>query len=672
MTSLRMEDYVIPAATMGPENPLPVFRDVQESFTLPVDPRLPDEERRFVGWKAQYRVLPHRLLDTYDRVKKPRAFKAAVLENAFLRATFLPELGGRLVSLFNKERNLELLDKNPVWQPANLALRNAWFSGGVEWNTSCFGHYHLTCAPVFAARIEGLNGEPALRIYEWDRAKAFPWQIDFHLPSDSRFLFVRVRLINIHDEEIPMYWWSNIAAPETPDTRVLVPSDTALHHSGDNPLEINTLPTVFGKDAMYVTNVPVAREFYFRPEPGNRPWIAALKGDGRGLVQASTARLQGRKLFCWGMTQGGRNWQSYLAQPGCAYLEIQAGLGKVQPTCLPMPGRAQWMWTEAYGLLEADAKKVHSPDWPNAWRAAQAELDEKLPQARLDALHEELGRVTVRPVQEVLFKGSGWGALERRRLKAAKQEDRIPRELAFGDDSLGAAQQPWLDLIEKGALPEVSAQAEDPGHFQTQEEWRWLLERNMAAGRGAHWLAYYHLGVMQLESLDRVGARKSWEKSNELKANAWALRGLALLARHDGKRDDALEFLKRAWQTGPRTTALAIELAQKLTRSERYAELRAFCEELPEAARGHERIRIASALAALKSGRLDEVEPLFAFPFATVREGETTLTDIWFEWHGQRMAKADGKPCDASYIARAKKDCPPPSNIDFRMLGEIV
>lgn len=671
MTTLRIEDYTLPAATMGAENPLPVFRDVNESFVMPTDPKLPDDERRFVGWKAQYRVLPHRMQDNYDRVKKPRAFKAMVLENEILRATFLPELGGRLVSLFNKPRNLELLDRNPVWQPANLSLRNAWFSGGVEWNTSCFGHYHLTCSPVFAARVAGLNGDPVLRLYEFDRTKAFPWQIDFHLPSGSAFLFVRVRLVNTHDYEIPMYWWSNIAAPESPDTRVLVPADTALHHTGDMPLEISELPHLFGKDAMYVTNVPMVREFYFRLEKNNRPWVAALKGDGRGLVQTSTSRLQGRKLFCWGMASGGRNWQEYLAAPGRTYLEIQSGLGKVQPTCLPMPGHAQWTWTEAYGLLEADAKKVHAPEWRQAWRAAQADLDAVLPEAKLNALHEEFGRVTVRPADEILARGSGWGALERRRLKANKEEDRIPSELKFPEDTIGADQQAWLELLDNGTLPERSPQDGETGPFLTQDEWRWLLERNMAAGRSQHWLAHYHLGVMLMESHDTNAARKAWEKSHSLKPNAWALRNLAQLELRRGKKDQALDLYKQAWKLGPQVASLAVEYAKVLSEAERFDELRVFCAELPEALRSHERIRIAAALSALKTGRLEEIEPLFSYPFATIREGEVTLTDIWFEWHANRLAKAAGKPVDDTFRTRAKKECPPPANIDFRLLVDI-
>ena len=107
----------------------------------------------------------------------PGTFAAAVLENETLRATFLLELGGRLWSLYHKPSGRELLSVNPVFQPANLAIRNAWFSGGVEWNIGIIGHSPFTCEPLFAARVEGPDG-PVLRMYEWERVRGTPFQID--------------------------------------------------------------------------------------------------------------------------------------------------------------------------------------------------------------------------------------------------------------------------------------------------------------------------------------------------------------------------------------------------------------------------------------------------------------------------------------------------------------
>ena len=111
-----------------------------------------------------------------------------MLENEHLKATFLPELGGRLYSLVAKPGERELLFRNPLFQPANLAIRNAWFAGGIEWNVGQFGHTFTTCAPLFAAEIVGPAGEPGLRLYEFERCKRLFWQVDFYLPPGSPIL----------------------------------------------------------------------------------------------------------------------------------------------------------------------------------------------------------------------------------------------------------------------------------------------------------------------------------------------------------------------------------------------------------------------------------------------------------------------------------------------------
>src|SRR5262249_10559980 len=161
----------------------------------------------------------------------------------------------------------------------------------------------------------------ALRIYEWDRVKCFPWQIDFHLPPGSPFLFTRARLVNPHDVEIPMYWWTNMAVPELPGTRVLCPADTALHSSNAVQIEQIGLPVHNGLDMSYGAQLPSAREYFFQIPDGQRRWEAALNADGSGLVHTSTPRLRGRKVFYWGVHPGGRRWQEYLSVPGRAYLE---------------------------------------------------------------------------------------------------------------------------------------------------------------------------------------------------------------------------------------------------------------------------------------------------------------------------------------------------------------
>ncbi|MBA2479934.1 MAG: DUF5107 domain-containing protein [Planctomycetes bacterium] len=681
MTELRMQTLEMPAADLGGENPLPMFRGLAQDIAFESDGSIPKEDAKYIGWRCTYRVAPYRIQDGYDRNKIPRKFQVAVLENEHLTATFAPSLGGRLLSLYDKTAKRELLDRNPVFQPANLALRNAWFSGGIEFNTSHFGHHFLTCAPMFAARVRGSQGEPVLRMYEWERAKCFPYQIDFHLPAGSRFLFSRVRIVNPHDHEIPMYWWTNIAVPENKGTRVICPADSAIGSIDHKRMGLVPVPMFQGLDISYAHNMPGAREYFFRIPDGQRRWEAAVEADGKGLVHTSTRLLRGRKVFYWGMNEGGRQWQEFLSVPGRTYVEIQAGLGRTQLEHLPMPARASWEWTEAFGLIDIDPKKAHAADWSLAQRTVETDLAMKLPESRVDALDRDFAAVTTRKAEEILATGSGWGALERKRLAAQKQVDRIPAELAF--DVIGPEQQPWLDLLERGAFPAADA----PGHLMVQTDWQRVLEESLKAGKGDHWLAWWHLGNMRLENHDVRGAKEAWETSLARSRTGWALRNLSVIAARATLKEpeanakpgqpepasrEAADLLEKAWETGPKIVPLAIEYARMLIATEQNERMAAFAQTLPAEIRNHERFRIFSAFASMHMGELEKVEPLFTQDFATIREGEVTLTDIWFGYHERRIAKAEGIPLDAALTKRVRKDFPPPKRIDFRMIQDIV
>lgn len=153
--------------------------------------RITEEERRGIGKGMISTMLPYTLQDGYNRDRKPRAFKAVRVENEYLRAIFLPELGGRLWSLFDKKKGRELLYKNPVFQPANLALRNAWFSGGVEFNVGIKGHNPLTCSPLFAEIITGDDGEQILKMYEYERIREITYSVSVCLPSGPELLYIQ-------------------------------------------------------------------------------------------------------------------------------------------------------------------------------------------------------------------------------------------------------------------------------------------------------------------------------------------------------------------------------------------------------------------------------------------------------------------------------------------------
>lgn len=421
VTTIRHEVLTLPAADLGPDNPLPALtlpplsnsldRGDPHDETHRIDDRdkqdLPRDMARQIGYAPLTGLLPVRLRDGYDRDRAPRSLDALVLENDRLRATVLPGLGGRIVSLLHKPMGRELLYRNPVFQPANFALNGAWYSGGIEWNIGATGHTTLSCAPLHAARVPAPDGTDMLRLWEWERLRDLPFQVDLWLPDGSDFLYVGVRVRNPHERPVPTYWWSNIAVPE--ECRVLAPATEAYHFGYERRLRRVPVPAYDGVDRTYPLNSPYAADYFYEVPERRRRWIAALDAGGHGLVQTSTDALRGRKLFVWGHLPGGRRWQQWLTEPGTGgYCEIQAGLARTQLEHVRLEPESEVSWLEAYGPFDADPQG----EWNAVVDRAEARLEAVLPRADVDAAYAAwLPHADMEPAQ-TLATGSGWGALE--------------------------------------------------------------------------------------------------------------------------------------------------------------------------------------------------------------------------------------------------------------------
>lgn len=669
MPDLRLATIVLPSAAMGPRNPLPVLRSPEHAARpVAVDANVPISARRYLGWGCDSGCLPYLLQDGYDRSREPRPFRVAILENNVLRATFLLDFGGRLWSLWHKRAERELLYSNPVFQPGNLAVQNAWFSGGVEWNAAVPGHTPLTCSPVFAARVSADDGSPILRLYEWERIRCVPYQLDFWLPDGSEWLFVHVRLRNPHPLTIPMYWWSNIAVPEAPDVRVIAPAEAAYSFGYTGMMKRTPIPRDRNLDLTYPTNLPGSADFFYDIPEDARPWITALDGSGAGLVQTSTRQQRGRKLFAWGMGAGGRRWQEFLSAPGHPYIEIQAGVARTQYECFPLEARSDLSWTEAYGLLNADAAVVHSSDWAAARAEVERGLEERLPASELDRLSSAGAKSSENRPLEILHVGSGWGALEQRRRSIDAQNPFASDALPFVDRSLNDEQAPWIALLEHGALPETNPSAA-PGAWMIQDEWRERLARSLG-GRGDHWLGWLHYGVMLYAAKRPEEARQAWEQSLQRRTSAWALRNLAVLASHQNQFAKSGELYEQARQLVPMLRPLAVECLQAILAADRPARALELLGQLPPPLRQDGRIRVLEARAALDLGDLARSESILLaghLELPDLREGEQLLSDLWYTLHEKKAMAGRDRPLSDLERRQLRDACPPPARIDFRM-----
>ncbi len=639
---LAFGTMVIPSAHFYGDSRLPsIFpqRNVQTAKKRDLD----EEDELFWDVGTIPNIMPYPMKNRYDRALEDMVYQTAVLENERLRATFLPELGGKLWSLYDKQAGRELLYVNDCIRPCNLALCNAWTSGGVEWNIGMIGHTPLTCERLSMAELETEDGTQVLRFYAFERIREVVYQMDFLLPEGCPALLCRMRIKNLHHHTIPMYWFSNIAVPDREGSRVIVPAKSAYVSDilgiGKTAVPMNEK----GLDVTYAEHSPAATDYFFRIPDRARKYIAYVDPNGVGMYQTSTDRMKGRKLFVWGTQTGGQNWQKWLTKQAGHYVEIQAGVNRTQYECIPMPPDAAWEWMEAYGPLKVDAQTAHG-DYAAAQAEVSAAIESQISEAWLEQfLHDSKQRIALRPARvKQLGKDAAWAALEKARRAQCGEPDFEPH-LDFG--TTGAAQEPWLRLLhgEKMPLPDA-----DSCSYQVTDPWYALLQK----APGSY--AAYQLALNEWYRGREASAESGLlAVADEFAPAAYAL-GVLYYLRHDAQ---AVPWLMKAEKTMRGWVELAREEMQILCELGKYEEALHALERLDEAVRQDGHVQYFRAVALAHLGHLDEAEAMLrgenALVMDDLREGTTPLSDLWLYIHRCRTGE------DGSDIV--------PPELDYRM-----
>ncbi len=663
---VRTEKILIPAADLGKNNPMPDIKNVSYIHAgFELTDRISDAERKYIGKGMIPTMLPYLTQDGYDREKRPREFDAAVVENSHIKATFLPELGGRLWSLFDKDKNRELLYVNPVFQPGNLGLRNAWFSGGVEFNAGIKGHNPLTCSPLHAVIDKTPDGD-VLRLYEFERIRGVVYSVSAWVDGDSPVLYLRCRIENLSDDDKYMYWWSNIAIPEMKGTRILVPakeSFLSFYNADHYVVDKTAIPESDGTDVSYPSNIPTSRDFFYKIPDESRKWIAGVDESGNGLLQCSTDRLFGRKLFVWGMSQGGRHWNEWLSEKGSAYIEIQAGLANTQLEHIPMKAHETWEWVEAYTGLYGNPDDFHG-DYNTAIGKAEEYLKNRIGDPRTLKFPSDDSVIS----SEFIAYGSDFGSLEE-----SVRGKRISRTLGF-PRVYSPETAMWRELLENNTFP-CPPTGSEPVSYMTGKFWEKKLE-----GLGKqNWYSLLQLGVTRY-ALYACGkydspdaALDAFMKSDEMTPNPWALRNIAMLHKNEYKTPGkAVEFILAAQRMKPDCLPLCIETAAILTENGEDGKWLSIFDSLPGKIRENGRIRLMRAVALIHTGRLDEAAEIIrpGFEMPDIKEGEISVSKLWFELYRRIYAEERGvayDPSDEKLAAAADEKYPLPASLDFRM-----
>src|SRR5260221_286596 len=190
--SVRTEDMVIRTYMPAPPDKNPMFL----------------EKRVYQGSSGKVYPLPFT-----DRIaEKPvdRKWKAIWIENEFIRAMVLPEIGGRIHVLQDKTNGYHLIYRQPVIKPALVGLAGPWMSGGIEFNWPQH-HRPATFLPVDFEIEEGADGSKTVWCSDHDPMARMKGMHGICLHPSRAYLELKVRAYNRTPFVQTFLWWANVA-----------------------------------------------------------------------------------------------------------------------------------------------------------------------------------------------------------------------------------------------------------------------------------------------------------------------------------------------------------------------------------------------------------------------------------------------------------------------------
>jgi hypothetical protein len=267
----------------------------------------------------------------------PVTYIGIVLENAYLRLTFLPELGGRLYSAVVKATGQEIFYHNPVVKPSRYGVlvpyeANWWLAtGGMEWTYPTQEHGYRWGVPwEYETNLYGDRATITLRDIAPGRVGV---EVTVTLPIDSAAFSVAPKLFNAGSEIVPIQFWLNAAlslAPGSmsPQTQFVVPVDKVVVHSrGEEGWSIPETQAEIPWPLVGQTDLRDYRQWanylgFFVPNM-EAPFIGAFNPETNlGVVRLiEPGTVPGTKLFAFGSDFPDRSYTDDDTQ----YFEIWGG-----------------------------------------------------------------------------------------------------------------------------------------------------------------------------------------------------------------------------------------------------------------------------------------------------------------------------------------------------------
>jgi len=311
--------------------------------------------------------------------KKNVDYNVIILENEHVKLTIMPEIGGKIWSVFDKNSRKETVFVPDVIKPGLIWSSGAWIPGGMEFNFP-FGHTIYAMRPVPCAIFETGPNLASAVVQRTCIRNGMRMEVVISLrPNEARFS-IDYTLSNPSPLTQKWYQWTNVGVATGPKWRFF--SKAKWFSSGTTyqsyPIANN------GKDTSWCVNRDWPSDAFML---GHREDFFGYFDYDRDIGLCHVApwqKLRGKKYFTWGFKYMDHS-PSMFSDKGLDYLEIQTGPMETQGCydfLKPGEGRninSDWIPYRTIGGIEwANRDLIFNVHEGKAWLYPAVNLDAKV------------------------------------------------------------------------------------------------------------------------------------------------------------------------------------------------------------------------------------------------------------------------------------------------------
>lgn len=266
---------------------------------------------------------------TYKRQFKegsplPEKYHAIFVDNEYFKLTYIPELGGRFFSVYDKVHHRQMFYRNDVIKPTQFNPRFTWPQSGIEL-TGPYDAHSLTWKgePYWSHTIlKHKDGSVSVLLGEEDPLYHMDVTYTATLYPGVDALEISTFCYNGTDGQKPQMFWSNAAFPVTPKTRFLYPMTQTVGHTTG---VVSPWPIYNGVDLSWAHNNMHMLGVFGIDSYDNYGGSYEFDHDYGVFRYADRRVVQGMKMWTFGFGRGSSEVEHSYTDKAGPYFEAQSG-----------------------------------------------------------------------------------------------------------------------------------------------------------------------------------------------------------------------------------------------------------------------------------------------------------------------------------------------------------